>query len=78
MFNKATQKNYKTSFDEYYAERRVISDTIVQADIGLTLQVSSPKYLICAHQAQDRINVPSKKLLSLHLIIMIFVITMLK
>ena len=26
MFNEATQNNYKISFDEYYTERRVISD----------------------------------------------------
>ena len=34
MFNEATQNNYKISYDEYFAERRVISDMIVQIDIG--------------------------------------------
>ena len=33
---------------------------IVQADIGSTQQVRSPKYLLCAHQTQDRINDPDK------------------
>ena len=41
-------------------KKRVISDMIVQADIGSTQQFSSPKYLICATQTQDKINVPNK------------------
>ena len=61
MFNETTQTIYKISFDEYYTERRVILDMIVQADIGSTQQVSSPKYLIFAHQTQDRVNVLYKK-----------------
>ena len=44
MFNEATQNNYKIFFDEYYTERRVISDTIVQHDIGSAQQVNSAKY----------------------------------
>ena len=28
MFNEATQNIYKISFDEWYTERRIISDTI--------------------------------------------------
>ena len=43
MFNEATQNNYEMSYDEYYTERRVISDMIVQVDIGSAHQVSSPK-----------------------------------
>ena len=61
MFNEATQKNYEISFDEWYTGRRVISDMIVQHDIGSAQQVNSPKYLICAHQTKDRINAPNKK-----------------
>ena len=34
MFNEATQNNYKISFDEYYTEKQVVSDTITQLDIG--------------------------------------------
>ena len=34
MFNEATQINYRVSYDEYYRERRLISDMIVQVDIG--------------------------------------------
>ena len=60
-FNEATQKNYKISFDEWYTERRVISDMIAQQDKGSAQQVNSPKYLISAHQANNRTNAPDKK-----------------
>ena len=49
MFNEATQNIYKISFNEWYPERRVISDMIVQHDIGSAQQVNSPEYSICAH-----------------------------
>ena len=62
MFNETTQNNYKISFDEWYTERRVISDMIFQLDIGSAQQVNSPKYLICAHQTKDRTNAPNKKI----------------
>ena len=34
MFNEATQNDYKISFDEWYTERRIISDTVTQLDNG--------------------------------------------
>ena len=58
MFNEATQNNYKISFDEWFTERRIISDTITQLDIGSSRNVQSPKYLIGAHQTKDRIDAP--------------------
>ena len=60
MFNEATQNNYKISFDEWYTERRVISDMIFQPDIGLAQHVNSPKNLTCTHQTKDRTNAPYK------------------
>ena len=39
--NGATQNKYKTTFDEYYTERRVISDLILQHDIA-SAQVNGP------------------------------------
>ena len=60
MFNEATQNNYKISFDEYYTERRVISDMIVQHDIGSAQQVIAPKNLICAHQTKERMDGANK------------------
>ena len=62
MFNEATQNIYKISFDEWYTKLRVISDMLVQQDIGSVQQVNSSKYLICAHQTKDRTNAPDKKI----------------
>ena len=56
MFNEATQNNNKISYDEWFTERRIISDTITQLDIGGSQNVQSPKYLIGAHQTKDRID----------------------
>ena len=56
MLNEATQKNYKISYDEWFTERRIISDTITQLDIGSSQNVQRPKYLIGAHQTKDRID----------------------
>ena len=60
MFNEATQNNYKISFDEWYTERRVISDTITQLDIGTSQHVNSPEYLIGAHQTRSRADIANK------------------
>ena len=78
MFNEATQNKYKISFDEWYTERRVISDMVVQHDRGSAQQVNSPKFLICAQKTKDRTNAPNKKLTSLYSIISIFENIMLK
>ena len=56
MFNEATQNNYKISCDEWFTERRIISDTITQPDIGNSQNVQNPKYLIAAHQTKDRLD----------------------
>ena len=58
MFNEATQNNYKISYDEWFTERRIISDTITQLDTGSSQNVQSPKNLIGAHQTKDRIDTP--------------------
>ena len=34
MFDEATQNKCKLSFDEWYTERRILSDLLVQHDIG--------------------------------------------
>ena len=60
MFNKATQNNYKISFDEWYTERRVISDTITQLDIGTSQHVNDPKFLTGAHQTCPRADTAYK------------------
>ena len=60
MFNEATQNDYKISFDEWYTERRIISETINQLDIGTSQHVNSPKYLIGAHQRRTRADTANK------------------
>ena len=60
MFNEATQNNYQISYDEYYTERRVISDMITQVDIGSSQKVNSLKYLIGAHQTRVRADTANK------------------
>ena len=42
-FNEATRNIYKVSYDEYYRERRVLSDLILQHNIESDQQVNSPK-----------------------------------
>ena len=61
VFNEATQNTYKISFEEWYTERRVISDTITQLDIGTSQHVNSPKYLFGAHQTRTRAYTANKK-----------------
>ena len=41
MFNEATQNNYKISYPEYFTERRVILDLLVQIDIGSAQKLNS-------------------------------------
>ena len=60
MFTEATQKNYMISYDDFYPERRVIKDSLVQHEIGSSQQNNSPKYLICTHQTKERISSPNK------------------
>ena len=62
MFNESIQNNYRIFFDDWYTERRVVSDTITEIDIGSAQQVNSPKYLITAHQTAARLNAPDKGL----------------
>ena len=60
MFNESTQNIQKKSFDEWNTERRIISDTITQLDIGTSQHVSSPIYLIGAHQTRIRADTANK------------------
>ena len=60
MFNEAIQNNYKIFYDEWFTERRIISDTITQLDIGSSQNVQSPKYLIGSHQTRARADTVNK------------------
>ena len=46
MFNEPYQNHYRIFFDDWCTERRVVSDTITQIDIGSAQQVDSPKNII--------------------------------
>ena len=78
MFNEATQNNYKISFDEWYTERRIISDTITQLDIGTSQHVNNPKCLIGAHQTRTRADTANKNNNIAIFVILIFKNFMLK
>ena len=61
MFTDSIQNNYRIFFNEWYTERRIITDQIFQLDIASAQQVNSPKYLICAHQIEVRSGLPNKR-----------------
>ena len=60
MFNESIQNKYRLFFDDWFTERRVVSDTITQIDIGSAQSVNSPKNLITAHRTAARLNAPDK------------------
>ena len=62
MFNESIQNNYRIFFDDWYTERRDVSDTITQIDIGSAQSVNNPKYLIASHQTAARLNAPDKNM----------------
>ena len=61
IFNESIQNNYRIFFDEWYTERRIVTDQIYQIDIGSAQAANSPKYLICAHQTANRADANSKR-----------------
>ena len=61
MFNESIQNNYRIFFEEWYTERRIVTDQIFQVDIGSAQSVSSPKYLICAHRTEYKSGLPNKR-----------------
>ena len=61
MFNESIQNNYRIPFDEWYTERRIVTDQIYQVDIGSAQSVNSPLYLIFAHQTEVRSALPNKR-----------------
>ena len=61
MFNESIQNNYRIFFDEWYTERRNVTDQIFEIDIGSVQSVSSPKYPTCAHQTEATSGLPNKR-----------------
>ena len=60
MFNESIQSNYRKSYDDWYSDRKLVTDTIYQIDIVSAQSVKSPKYLIAFHQTAARLNAPNK------------------
>ena len=61
MFNESVQNHCRKFFDDWYTERRVVTDQTFQVDNGSAQSVNSPKYLICAHQQANRSDPPNKR-----------------
>ena len=61
MFKDSIQNSYRIFFDEWYTERRIVTDQTFQVDIGSAQSVNSPKYLICVHQGADRSDNSNKR-----------------
>ena len=61
MFNESIQNNYRVFFDEWYTERRIVTDQIFQVDIRSAQSDNSPKCVICAHQTEARSALPNKR-----------------
>ena len=53
-------KIFLDSFDEWYTERRIVTDQIDQVHIGSAQVVSSTNNLICANHSEVRSNLPNK------------------
>ena len=60
VYNESIQNIYRIFFDEWYTERRSVTDQIYQVDIGSAQSINSPKYLLCAHQTAVRSDTPNK------------------
>ena len=61
LVNESITKNYRTTFDSWYTERKISNDgREIQPDIGSAQHINSPKYLIATFQAHNRIGTPDK------------------
>ena len=61
MFDEAIQNNYRIFFDEWYTEKKLVTDAVYQYDIGSAQSVNSPKYLIATHHTSGRLNARNKR-----------------
>ena len=61
VYNESIQNIYRIFFDEWYTERRFVTDQIYQVDIGSAKSINSQNYLICAHQTSARSDTPNKQ-----------------
>ena len=62
LFNQSIKSNYTITFDSWYKERKTVTDGgKFQVDIASSQNTNSPKYLIAAHQTEDRIGTADKE-----------------
>ena len=61
MFKESIQNKYRIFFDEWYTERRIVTDQIFQFNIRSAQSINSPKQLICAHQTTARADTINKR-----------------
>ena len=61
LFNESIKNNYTITFDSWYTEQKIVTDGgEFQVDIASSQSTNSPKYLIAAHQTEDRIGTANK------------------
>ena len=61
LLNESIKNNYTLTFDSWYTERKIVTDGgEFQVDIASSQSTNSPKYLIAAHQTEDRIGTANK------------------
>ena len=60
LFNESIKNNYTLTFDSWYTERKIVTDGEFQVDIASSQSTNSPKYIIAAHQTEDRVGTASK------------------
>ena len=62
IFNESIKNNYTLTFDSWYTERKIVTNGgEFQIDIASSPSTNSPKYLIAAHQTEDRVGTASKE-----------------
>ena len=61
IFNESIQNSYRIVLDDWYPERRIVTETIYQVHIGSAQSVRIPKYLIASHQTAERLDAPDKR-----------------
>ena len=61
-FIDSIKNNHKVSFESWYIDREVVKVGLeCQVDLGSAQNITSPKYLLVAHQTADRKNIPNKQ-----------------
>ena len=61
MFNEAIKINFTLSSDSCTTDRRMVNTRLeYQLHIGSSSNISSPNYLIAAHETEARTKVPNK------------------